>query len=56
MEAITANLRFGVAACDFEAAFDQLGKALGFVTKRPDKELREGPDNLWALRDGHYGL
>jgi len=56
IEAITANLRFGVAASDFEAAFDQLGKALGFVTQRPDKELREGPDNLWALRDNHFWL
>ena len=56
VDAITSNLRFGVTADDFEAAFDNLGKALGFVTQRPDKELREGPDNLWALRDDLYWI
>jgi len=54
IDAITSSLRFGVTADDFEAAFNDLGKALGFVTQRPDKELREGPDNLWALRDDLY--
>jgi hypothetical protein len=54
IDAMTSNLRFGVAADDFEAAFGDLGRALGFVTQRPDKELREGPDNLWALRDDLY--
>ena len=54
VDAIISNLRFGVTADDFEAAFDSLGKALGFVTQRPDKELREGPDNLWALRDDDW--
>jgi replicative superfamily II helicase len=56
VDAIISNLRFGVTADDFEAAFDNLGKALGFVTQRPDKELREGPDNLWALRDDLYWI
>jgi hypothetical protein len=56
IDSLTTSLRFGVAADDFEAAFDDLGKALGFVTQRPDKELREGPDNLWALRDDLYWL
>jgi hypothetical protein len=56
IDAITSNLRFGVTADDFEAAFDDLGKALGFVTQRPDTELREGPDNLWALRDDLYWI
>lgn len=49
-------MRFGVPADDFEAALNDLGIALGFVTQRPDKEWREGPDNLWALRDSHYLL
>ncbi len=56
VDAIVSNLRFGVTADDFEAAFDNLGKALGFVTQRPDKELRQGPDNLWALRDDLYWI
>ena len=56
LDAITTNLRFGVASDDFELALDRLGKALGFDANRPDKELREGPDNLWALRDDLYWL
>jgi replicative superfamily II helicase len=56
IDAITTNLRFGVAADDFELALDRLGKALGFDANRPDKELREGPDNLWALRDNLFWL
>jgi replicative superfamily II helicase len=56
IDAITTNLRFGVASDDFELALDRLAKALGFDGNRPDKELREGPDNLWALRDNLYWL
>ena len=56
VDAILTNLRFGITADDFEAAFNDLGTALGFVTQRPDKELREGPDNLWALRDDLYWI
>ncbi len=56
IDAITEQLRFGVPADDFEAAINDLGIAIGFVTQRPDKEWREGPDNLWALRDNHYLL
>jgi hypothetical protein len=54
VEAILNRLRFGVSAEDFEAAIDELGTALGFPTQRPDKEWKEGPDNLWAVRDNHY--
>ncbi|MCL4500133.1 MAG: DEAD/DEAH box helicase family protein [Chloroflexi bacterium] len=54
VEAILNRLRFGVSADDFEAAVDELGTALGFPTQRPDKEWKEGPDNLWAVRDGCY--
>ena len=56
IDSITTDLRFGVDSDDFERAFDRLGKALGFQADRPDKELREGPDNLWALRDDLYWL
>jgi hypothetical protein len=50
------TLRFGVAADSFEGALDELGQALGFETQRPDKEWKQGPDNLWALRDNQYLL
>lgn len=56
VEAVLSRLRFGVNADDFEAALAELGAALGFPTQRPDKEWKEGPDNLWAVRDGHYIL
>lgn len=51
VEALLSSIRFGVDADEFEAAFDHLGRALGFACERPDKEWKEGPDNLWRLRD-----
>ena len=39
----------------FEDALDTVGKALGFVCSRPDKETGGyGPDNLWALDVSFY--
>jgi hypothetical protein len=29
-------------------------RCLGFAGERPDKEWKEGPDNLWALDDTRY--
>jgi hypothetical protein len=29
---------------------------LGFACERPDAEWKEGPDNLWCLREGEYLL
>jgi len=51
---ILGRLRFGVKADDFEHALDELSRALGFAGERPDKEWKEGPDNLWALDDTRY--
>jgi replicative superfamily II helicase len=51
---ILGRLRFGVRADDFERALDELSRALGFAGERPDKEWKEGPDNLWALDDTCY--
>ncbi len=50
---ILARLDFGVKAERFEQAFKELGAALGFASERPDKEWKEGPDNLWCVRAGH---
>jgi hypothetical protein len=50
------RLHFGVSADRFEAAWDDLGRALGFVAERPDKDWGEGPDNLWALSANQYLL
>jgi replicative superfamily II helicase len=51
-----ARLAFGVKADRFEQALKELGFALGFSSERPDKEWKEGPDNLWCLSAGQYLL
>lgn len=51
VEALLADLRFGVDAETFEAGLHRVGEALGFACERPDKEWKEGPDNLWRVRD-----
>jgi hypothetical protein len=38
----------------FEQAVFDLGKAIGILSQRPEKQLGEGPDNLWRLRDGRF--
>lgn len=53
---ILSSLVFGMKAERFESALNELSRALGFVGERPDKEWKEGPDNLWALDDIHYLL
>lgn len=56
LEDILTNLRFGVKANRFEDALDRLAKALGFASDRPEKQWKEGPDNLWCVRDNEYML
>ncbi len=56
VDRIVNDLRFGVNADPFEKALDELGKILGFTAERPDKQWKEGPDNLWAVRDNEYLL
>lgn len=51
---ILGRLAFQVKADKFENALDELSRALGFAGERPDKEWKEGPDNLWALDDLNY--
>lgn len=51
---ILSRLAFQVKADKFEQALDELSRALGFGGERPDKEWKEGPDNLWALDDVNY--
>jgi hypothetical protein len=53
---IASNLVFGKHADEFEAALQKMGIALGFACQRPDKDWREGPDNLWGIREGHFLL
>lgn len=48
------NLSFGIAAEKFESALKNLGEILGYVSQRPDKEIRKGPDNLWCVSNKKY--
>jgi hypothetical protein len=56
LDEILDSFQFGVDSDDFEDAVDRLAFALGFKGQRPDKEWKEGPDNLWAIRAGEYML
>jgi replicative superfamily II helicase len=51
---ILVRLAFGVKADRFERAVDELSYALGYIGERPDKEWKEGPDNIWALDAINY--
>lgn len=53
---LTENLSFGVSSEKFERAFKELGDALGFVTQRPDKDIKKGPDVLWCVNQNSYFL
>jgi replicative superfamily II helicase len=56
LDEVFTNLTFGAIADRFEQALQELAGALGFESDRPDKEWKEGPDNLWGLRDDQYLL
>lgn len=53
---VLGRLVFGTKADKFELALDELSRALGFAGERPDKEWKEGPDNLWAVDATQYLL
>lgn len=53
---VLSKLAFGVKADKFEQGLDELSRVLGFLGERPDKEWKEGPDNLWALDTKQYLL
>lgn len=38
----------------FEQAINDLAWFLGIASQRPEKEYKEGPDNLWGLLDSKY--
>lgn len=53
---ILDELSFGIVAEKFESALQELGFAIGFLSQRPDKEFKKGPDNLWCGVDDNYIL
>ena len=56
LSALFSDLSLGVNHDLFEEALKQIGFALGFNSQRPDKEWKEGPDNLWCVNDNTYIL
>jgi len=56
VDSILENFAFGVSAEKFENATMEIGCILGFISQRPDKEFRKGPDNLWCGVDNKYFL
>lgn len=56
IDAILGNLSFGVEAAKFESALKDIGDLLGYISQRPDKEIRKGPDNLWCGSNNHFLL
>lgn len=53
-ESMLSSLSFGVEAEVFERAMQKLGELLGYVSQRPDKTIRKGPDNLWCVGINKY--
>jgi len=51
---VLENLSFGQPHGKFEKALQDLGYALGFLSQRPDKEFKKGPDNLWCVSNDEY--
>lgn len=54
VNAILSDLSFGKYSDKFEKALQDLGKAIGFLSQRPDKEFKKGPDNLWCVSNDEY--
>jgi hypothetical protein len=56
MKSILDNLTFDIDSGIFEKALFDLGSALGFLSQRPEKEFKKGPDNLWCGVKNQYFL
>lgn len=50
------NLSFGMPSEKFEFALMEIGESIGFISQRPDKEIKKGPDNLWCGVENQYFL
>lgn len=54
-DALCADLQFSPDTSDkFEAAINDFAWFLGIKGQRPEKDYKEGPDNLWALPNGDF--
>ena len=54
-DALCSDLQFCPDTSErFEAAVNELARFLGISGQRPEKDYKEGPDNLWALPGGSF--
>ena len=51
---LEGKLQFGEDSEKFEQGINLMGQMLGFETQRPEKDYKEGPDNLWAVAPNEY--
>ncbi len=56
VDGMMQNLSFGMPSEKFELSLKELGETLGFLSQRPDKEIKKGPDNLWCGVENHFFL
>ncbi len=56
VESTLDDFSFGADAEKFENAVQEIGNILGFISQRPDKEIKKGPDNLWGGVDSRFFL
>jgi len=54
VDGLLSNLSFGMVADKFESALQEIGSLLGFISERPDKIIKKGPDNLWCGVNNQY--
>ena len=50
VDGLLNDFTFGVNAEKFETSLQEIGALLGFISQRPDKEIRKGPDNLMGRK------
>jgi len=53
---ILDNVAFNIHSESFEDGMEKLGKVLGFVSRRPEKESGSGPDNLWNIASKNFWI
>jgi len=56
LASINDKLTFASPSDSFEEGIDELGRALGLSTQRPEKTTGKGPDNLWHIQGEKYWL
>ena len=54
-DSLCSDLQFTpVTSSTFEAAINDLARFIGIRGQRPERDYKEGPDNLWALPNGSF--